>query len=44
VAIKYGTMNLRPLQFLQRSEVQGAINEGNQKIRFPIILPLNNLT
>jgi hypothetical protein len=28
--------NLRPLQFLQRSEVQGAIYEGSQKIRFPI--------
>jgi hypothetical protein len=31
-------------QFLQRSEVQGAIYEGSQKIRFPILLPPNNFT
>jgi preprotein translocase subunit SecG len=30
--------------FLQRSEVQGAIYEGSQKIRFPILLPPNNFT
>jgi hypothetical protein len=33
-----------PLQFLQMSEVQGAIYEGSQKIRLPILLPPNNFT
>jgi hypothetical protein len=28
----------------QRSEVQGAIYDGSQKIRFPILLPPNNFT
>jgi hypothetical protein len=31
-------------KFLQRSEVQGAIYGGSQKIRFPILLPPNNFT
>jgi hypothetical protein len=31
-------------EFLQRFEVQSAIYEGSQKIRFPILLPPNNLT
>jgi hypothetical protein len=30
--------------FLQRSEVQGAIYEGSQKIRFPVLLPPYNFT
>jgi hypothetical protein len=28
----------------ERTEVQGAIYEGSQKIRFPILLPPNNFT
>jgi hypothetical protein len=32
-------LNLRPLHFLQKSEFQGAMYEGSQKIRFPILLP-----
>jgi hypothetical protein len=32
------------MQELQRSEVQSAIYDGSQKIRFPILLPPNNFT
>jgi hypothetical protein len=32
------------IRIMQRSEVQGAIYEGSQKIKFPILLPPNNFT
>jgi hypothetical protein len=36
------TRGSQKIKFLQRSEVQGAIYDGSQKIRFPILLPPNN--